>query len=171
MRFPRIVCSGLLLITVAFSLFVYPALPSRIPIHFAFDGTPDGWAQKSLIVWLLLPMVGVGLWGLIELIGMGITRSPTFVNLPNKEKFLALPKEKQYRIVERLREVLGWIVAGVLLLFGLIQYSMYLSAVIPPLGEKVNEAIGIGVLVVVPVFAVGLIIVLSRMVDRVSEAP
>src|SRR5687767_2270424 len=30
----------------------YPTLPERIPVHFGFDGRPDGWGGREMI-WLL----------------------------------------------------------------------------------------------------------------------
>ena len=51
----------LLLCMIGAALAVWPDLPDRIPVHFGIDGRPDGWAEKSLTSWFLLPGVAVAL--------------------------------------------------------------------------------------------------------------
>lgn len=33
-------------------LYFYPSLPDTVPIHWGFDGQPDGWGSKSTILFL-----------------------------------------------------------------------------------------------------------------------
>lgn len=42
---------GLLcLVNLAGHLYLYPSLPDTVPIHWGFDGQPDGWGGKSSIL-------------------------------------------------------------------------------------------------------------------------
>lgn len=42
---------GLLcLVNLAGHLYFYPSLPNTVPIHWGFDGQPDGWGGKSSIL-------------------------------------------------------------------------------------------------------------------------
>jgi uncharacterized membrane protein len=169
MVLPRYVAGGILLVILAFSFFVYPALPSRIPIHFAFDGVPNGWADRSVWTWLMMPGIGLAIWGLMELIGHWIVSNPDNINVPNKDKYLALPSDRKREVAENVRVVLLWQVVALLVLFGAIQYSIYLASISPVIGERVNETIGLSVLVLVPIGAIVLIVKLTRMIDRVSS--
>ncbi len=36
-------------ITVAYTIWVFPQLPERIPLHFGPDGTPDAWGARGTI--------------------------------------------------------------------------------------------------------------------------
>jgi uncharacterized membrane protein len=73
----------------------YPRLPDRIPIHFNMAGTPDGWAAKSIATWFLNPSLATLL--ALALTGAGLVmipalarRKPQLINIPSKERFLAL---------------------------------------------------------------------------------
>ncbi|MEI7657699.1 MAG: DUF1648 domain-containing protein [Phycisphaerae bacterium] len=73
----------------------YPRLPDRIPIHFDMSGTPDGWAAKSAATWFLLP--GLATLLTLALMGAGLVmipalarHKPQLINIPSKERFLAL---------------------------------------------------------------------------------
>ena len=68
----------LLAALIVFALFTYPELPTQLPTHFDWAGTPDGMAGKSAI-WVLL-----GVFVLLEL-GMSILiRFPNAFNFPVK---------------------------------------------------------------------------------------
>lgn len=45
--------SMLSLLPVLMGLLLYKELPAELPIHFAFDGTPDGFARKYMVVFFL----------------------------------------------------------------------------------------------------------------------
>ncbi|MDE3214418.1 MAG: DUF1648 domain-containing protein, partial [Bacteroidota bacterium] len=37
---------------------VYGSLPSRVPTHFRYDGTPDDYSKKSFL-WILVSLMSV----------------------------------------------------------------------------------------------------------------
>ena len=86
-------------------LFVYAwntfdALPSRIPIHFNAEGVADSYARKELAMWLGLPAAGALVCGVSIAVAVVMlkTRAES-MNLPYKQRFLALPDEERQPIM------------------------------------------------------------------------
>ncbi|MBN2497668.1 MAG: DUF1648 domain-containing protein [Deltaproteobacteria bacterium] len=107
----------------AFGLATYDGLPARIPAHFDASGAPDRWVDKSLLSWLALPLVALGLSALIygaARIFDWARKHPRFLNLPDKERFLALPPERQAPLWQRGRNLMYWIALPVngMILYG-----------------------------------------------------
>jgi uncharacterized membrane protein len=46
------------------TFLLYPSLPDPVPVHFDFDGTPNGWLARRFI-WAL-PVGGCALWALVR---------------------------------------------------------------------------------------------------------
>src|SRR5690606_18905334 len=86
------------------SALAYPRLPERMPLHFGLDGTPDRWAETSLASWFMLPLVALALNLLLYGAAALSTRNARLVNLPGKERLLALPFERQRAVLRRMRE-------------------------------------------------------------------
>jgi uncharacterized membrane protein len=55
----------LALAAAAASLAVFDRLPERMPIHFDFNGNPDGWASRAVGAFLPTAMI-LGLWGVLR---------------------------------------------------------------------------------------------------------
>jgi uncharacterized membrane protein len=55
----------LALAAAAASLAVFDRLPERMPIHFDFNGNPDGWASRAVGAFLPAAMI-LGLWGVLR---------------------------------------------------------------------------------------------------------
>lgn len=73
------------------------ALPAQLPTRFSGSGAPLAWAPATVMVWLSLPLVGLGVTG-VMLGALWITRwfsrsAPHLVNIPLKERWLPLPPE------------------------------------------------------------------------------
>jgi uncharacterized membrane protein len=58
----------LLVIWVGVALFAYGRLPERMPGHFTLTGAPTRWEDTTLVMWLFLPAVAVGLLVLMPLL-------------------------------------------------------------------------------------------------------
>lgn len=101
----------------------YPLLPERFPIHFNIRGDPDGWSTKGAM-WFALPIVSLVLLALLAgvtlLIDRLARRSPTLVNMPNKELFLRLSEQGRSDAVRPARTLLLSIDAIVMLVFAFI---------------------------------------------------
>jgi uncharacterized membrane protein len=128
MRPVRIVTLLALAALVSGSLAAYPGLPERIPVHFGGDGRPDAWAERSLRAWLALPAVGAATVALLLGIAAWMPRRPGMLNVPDKERFLALPPARQAPIVHLVQLALEWMALFIVGLFGLIQIGAWRAA-------------------------------------------
>lgn len=101
----------------------YPQLPARFPTHFNASGTPDGWANKGPM-WFLLPgmsLAMVALFGGIALwIGALVRKAPALVNVPRKELFLRLSEQGRMVVVAPTRMLLAWMIVLMTALFSYI---------------------------------------------------
>ncbi len=88
----------------AWSAWLWPDVPARIPLHFGADGTPDRWGERSALSWFLLPLVGLGLAGGLDALTRWALRHPEApaINLPNKAAILALPPERRAPVLARV---------------------------------------------------------------------
>ncbi len=115
-----------------FSGWAYPRLPGRIPVHFNASGNPDCWAEKSRGLWFALPIVALGMTGLMYLMSLavkGARRNPRWLNIPNKAQFLALPPERQAPIWRELGMMFFWLAVPLISLFAFLQVAIWMAAV------------------------------------------
>jgi uncharacterized membrane protein len=78
----------------------FDALPARIPMHFDATGVANGFAPKSWAAWLLLPGIATGISVLFTVISLSLRVLPAErLNLPNKQRFLALPPERRRELM------------------------------------------------------------------------
>ena len=115
---------------VACALWLWPEVPDRVPLHHGADGTPDRWGDRSLLSWLGLPLVGLGVSALLDWTAWWTARRPDspLVNLPRKRELLALPPERRapvLRVVARMVYGLGVLSAAALFL---IQLGIWTTA-------------------------------------------
>lgn len=105
-------------------------LPERFPVHFDFTGQPDRWASRGDAEWYFVVLIG-GMLGLgLTAFGLLFHRVPLrFVNLPGKQRLLALPPERRVpvlRVAAWMLLLLGLLIATT---FASIQYLMYRTAI------------------------------------------
>lgn len=102
---------------------LWKSLPDRIPVHFGFNGQPDRWTDKGweLAVLILMPLFMTAL--LYGLTALG-RKHTGLLNVPDKEKLLALPAEKQEPFWQMLWEFMAALSVTLSLLFFSIVYSM-----------------------------------------------
>ena len=124
--------NGLLLMSItAIGYLAWDKLPQRVPVHFGADGTPNRWAEKGweVILLFIMPWLLTGLmYGFTALIPW-LRRHPQWVNIPNKEKFLSLPPEKQAPIFDYIIEVLTSLAAAINFLFLCLCYGVVQVAI------------------------------------------
>ena len=103
------------------AIYWYPQLPERFPIHFNFAGTPDGWANKGLVAWFMLPGISVVMtcvFGSVAWwLGSLIRTTPGLVNVPRKDIFVKLSLEGRMTILAPTQTFLAWVIALVSYLF------------------------------------------------------
>ena len=99
--------NGIALFTVAMIGFdVWDKLPKAVPVHFGIDGLPDRWSGKGAEAALLfaLPWIVTGILYLGLALYPWMRRHPRWMNIPHKERFLALPAEMQRGFFDLLVE-------------------------------------------------------------------
>ncbi len=66
--FADILVGILLIIPIAYLIYIYPALPAIVPTHFGIDGKPNGFSHKPAMIWIigLTDLVSGGAYLLIK---------------------------------------------------------------------------------------------------------
>ena len=110
-----------------YSYQVYPQLPAKIPVHFDLYGRPDRWSERTMLGWMTLPIIATimaiffqGLGMLIPVIGR---HSPGWINVPQRDKFLSLPPEKQFLVLSKTTELLHVFTIEMLVVLLWVQWS------------------------------------------------
>lgn len=87
---------GLIALYVVACGVVWPYVPERMPLHFAFTGHVTSWIHSSPVLWFLLPILGAGVVALL----LAASRPPEAWNLSREDlkTFRALPAEAQMQI-------------------------------------------------------------------------
>ncbi len=70
--------------TAAYLAATYAAAPSVIPIHFAADGTPNGFAAKSIVSYFSLVWSQVFLYVLLTAISFGVVQAKALPDLADE---------------------------------------------------------------------------------------
>ncbi|HLM67692.1 MAG TPA: DUF1648 domain-containing protein [Longimicrobium sp.] len=115
----------LIILLVAGSVWAYPRLPERIPVHFSLSGEPDRWEARSPASWFLLPAIGIVMALVLHAMSVYGARRPEVWNLPEKQKFLALHPPDQAPIIARMQEFMARVGVAVTALFCVIQAGIY----------------------------------------------
>lgn len=118
----------LVLVMVAFAIWAWPHLPDQIPTHFGIRGAPDAWSDKSVFRWFVIPGVGIGLAGSLWLLRRLLPCRPGWVNLPDRRCLSELPEPCQEHVVRMLSGFLAMVQTELLVIFGLIQWASYRTA-------------------------------------------
>lgn len=110
------------------ALWLWPALPARIPVHFDGSGAPDRIVERSVGAWFLLPAVGTVMvlafafalpaW----ILRLAASNSP-FLNVPRKQELACLPPAARERAVAPMVVLMRTIAAEVAVVFGLILWG------------------------------------------------
>jgi uncharacterized membrane protein len=127
-RFFNLVNWVLILGLVAAALWAWPHLPDRIPSHFGADGLADAWVDRTLGSWFLPPAIAVFLTAGTGWFRAMLPRHPGWVNLPDKTRVADLPEVARGPVLEMLSGFLALIQTEMLVIFTLIQLSIYRTA-------------------------------------------
>jgi hypothetical protein len=93
------------------------------------NGQPDAWSEKSLVSWLLLPLVGILLAGMIGGFRWVLPRKPGWVNLPDRTRLADLPEAARGPVFRMLSGFLALVQTEMLIIFALIQLGTYRGAI------------------------------------------
>lgn len=122
------------LLTVFFvgSALAWPALPEHVPVHFGVDGEPDRWATRSLASWFAMPLVALVIGAFNYVVAALLPRRPKWINLPNKERFLALPGERRAAVIRQMQGMLHGLTAPTVAVLAAVQVMIYRRALGTP---------------------------------------
>jgi uncharacterized membrane protein len=124
-RFIVIFTVALLLTWITLAIVAFGQLPDRIPMHFGPSGEADSYADKSVLSWFGLPLVGVITTLMLLGLAHATHRHPTIFNMPAKEQLLDLPTEAQQPFLEEIAIFMSLMATSVVLLFAAIQYDSW----------------------------------------------
>lgn len=119
--------SALILLWVV-SVWLWPALPEQIPLHFDGAGRPDHFGERNALNWFLLPGIATLLALLFAFvlppwIAYLARRDSPYLNVPQRAELSKLSPEARVRAVEPVASMLMVIAAEVTLLFAVLQYG------------------------------------------------
>ncbi|MCD4658393.1 MAG: DUF1648 domain-containing protein [Planctomycetes bacterium] len=86
-----------------FSFIVYPDLPDKIPSHINYEGKADSFADKTHVIWLLIPILSLIIFVLICLISHLMDKKPGWINMPHKQKYLELSENMRNNVNQYLK--------------------------------------------------------------------
>lgn len=124
----RLLNAILLAALFAGSVWAYPRLPERIPVHFGLTGEPDAWAMRSAGSWFMLPALAAALALLMHVLSAYGSGHPETWNLPDKRRFLALSRAEQAPIVARMQNFIARTGCVLTALFGMIQTGIWFAS-------------------------------------------
>lgn len=97
----------LLLALAAFSVLTYDTLPDRIPQQIDFSGDVTRAADKSPLLWAMIPLIAAATLVFVQAIARVLPRNPSLFNFPGKDKLLALPAAYQAPVVAKMQDFLA----------------------------------------------------------------
>ncbi len=107
----------------AMSLWSWPRLPNRIPIHFDFEGVPNRWTERGpeFAMLFIMPWFVCGvLYTVWASLGY-FRRHPELGNLP--KRYRGLPPEQVAPFFDALRGAVLAMATAMLLLFAAVLYG------------------------------------------------
>lgn len=119
--------AAMLVALLAWSASAYGALPPSIPAHFGAGGV-DRWADTSFWSWFGLPLMALGLPALNYGIAVFFAARPQFMNIPRKDRLLALPADRRARVMRWWWTLMQAIALVEVLILGVAQYGIWLAA-------------------------------------------
>lgn len=162
--------NGLLLTAlIALSLYVFPDLPSDVPLHFGADGTADRWGARTLLRWMTLPIAAAATAALLYGVAAFMPGRPQSFNMPEKKKLLELPAPLQRWVIGGAVNMLHIMTLTMLIMFCGLQYGTWETAHTRT-GSSLIVASVIFTLVVTPFETIALLIVSQRRMDRAWRA-
>ncbi|MFN0157824.1 MAG: DUF1648 domain-containing protein [Bacteroidota bacterium] len=106
-----------LIAPLLYIIAIWADLPETVPMHFRFDGTPDGWGSKYSIFLLI---------GVECIVYVGLTvlaRFPHIYSYP--WPITAENAQRQYTLA---RTLIRWIKLEVVMIFGYVLWGVVVSA-------------------------------------------
>jgi uncharacterized membrane protein len=164
-RMLLIVTAALALALLAASAGTYSTLPPQIPIHFGPSGV-DRWAPKTFFAWHGLPLLALGLCAMNYLIGALLAPRPHLINIPRKARLLALPRDRQQRVMRWFWVLMQTIGLVEVLLLTVAQYGLWRAAAASVLEEHLISRVVISMAVAMVPLTLWIVWQMSKEIER-----
>lgn len=115
MRISRMLPWLVFVTLVVFSVAVYPELPDRLVTSVGASGQATHLRAKRPLVWGMLPVLSLGVLGMMQWIRARLPARPDLFNFPGKEDLLKLPRELHPPIVAMMQQFMDAIAAFTML--------------------------------------------------------
>jgi uncharacterized membrane protein len=125
--------------------WLYTSLPERIPGHIGPSGVTR-WEPREGGMWFLLPILGTFQLFLMYVLASSAGGSAQGINIPRKQRLLALPREGQRYAMRPFRSFMYGMAAWLMVLTIYIQVSFYRIAVQATTGEPATGHLLVGIL-------------------------
>jgi uncharacterized membrane protein len=132
--------------SVAASLLKYPSIPDRIPTHYDMRMVPDGWADKSILAVLAMPLANLGILLLVWLAGASVVKGRLQLDPGDPE--LSFAQHRIYR--RRMGHSLGFLSLSIVALMALLGFS----SITPGFGLPFWAIMALATVPIAPVLAV-----------------
>ena len=159
-----VVLACLVAVAIAQRAYYIPRLPDRVAAHIGLSGEVDQWQDREEAVagsaqgWLVVPSIFAGI-ALLSVLAVRFLPYP-FVNLPNKDYWLATPRRRGRAVVVVLVFFLGFLGTGVAA--GVAITEEFVRASFSGRSPGFGVPIMVGILVAVAAQIVWLVVRLSR---------
>ncbi len=151
------------LLLVIQAINYYPDLPDMMASHFDTDGTPNTYSPKTdfIIIWYSL-IVFLNIWVVLPKI---IVKKlpPEFINIPNKEYWLASEERKDVLV-----GIVSTMMKGIFIASNCIMLYAFYYTVRINLGHKMDSNIGWMIIVILGIVA-GSIFYMIKKTKKPSE--
>jgi uncharacterized membrane protein len=118
---------ALIVALVSWTASAYGSLPPSMPAHFGAGGV-DRWAETSFWSWFGIPLMAVGLPAVNYGIALAFATRPEYMNIPRKDRLLALPADRRARVMRWWWRLMQVIALVEVLILGVAQYGIWLAA-------------------------------------------
>ncbi len=141
----EVAVAGLTIGAFAISVYYYPQIPARMPVHWNASGTADGWAQKSLAALFFLPAVGLYMQNFFIILKHDLAHAR--ITLPGEHSAEFLSVKERY-LMANIR-LMDWARISVAVLFSVISL-LIITTVVHAL-SRFTSLISVGIWVTVAV--------------------
>jgi uncharacterized membrane protein len=120
----------LFLLFLTLAVYLGLSLPDRYPVHFDLAGEPTRWEERGIGMWVLLVAIGSVSFGQLHLFQRFLLTDPDsrLLNVPYKEAFFRLPRERRIPVFRRMNRLLGLLNTSLLVTFTALLLVTWWSA-------------------------------------------
>jgi len=138
----RILFITICLANIVFAFGSLPWMPNPMGVHFALDGTPDGWGPPLVNALLMSLVVGIMAASILGSSWL-ITIAPSYsFNMPNRDYWMS--EERRPETIRRICSFCELIGVWTMLFFLIVQWQIFqANQTVPPKPISIEPYVGI----------------------------